>query len=217
MRYTLKTIIEGFVAKELQDLFMSESWRGFSMKTFNRWESTADKLNYAAEKLPKLGSGSARSVFGLGSGKVLKIARTKYATRQNENEVEAYTSGRYKDLLAKIYDFDKNYVWLVSEGVKVIIDNADLMTKFTIPEVFLEDIETFFDQDKEFEESVKFALFRNPQVTAEDLTELDKELVHKLWKALKLGMDDINRFDHWGLTTNGRLVIVDYGLQQGNS
>jgi len=187
----------------------------------------AQRMRYARLHLPRLGSGSSRTVYGLGSGKVLKIASGSSGPEQSENEVDAYTSGRAKKFLAQIYDFDsKNYMWLISEGVKVFADNDDLMAKIHPSELLLNKLANKATMNSSFEDALKsgieahnhsyketFAVFNvQTELHLDDFNDLDLELFHKVYEATKLGIIDIDRYDHWGMTANGRLVIVDYGI-----
>lgn len=224
MKNTLKQLVENLVAEELQGLSLSESWRGFSMKQFKKLKTPEERIAYAETKLPRLGSGTARVVFGLGSGKVLKITLNRWARLQTRNEVEAFTRPGIAHLFAKIYDFDgDNYMWAIVEGVKVIADNSDLLNKFNPSEPMLEAIAD--SASKSFEDAIKEAVEHHnnhyeeefTQFTVEhplqlsDLNELDLQLLRKVYDATKNGIEDIERYDHWGMTSEGRLVLVDSG------
>jgi len=225
---TLNHLIEVVLAAELRELPLFESWRGFSLKQFKRLATPNERVDYAASYLPKLGRGAARVVFGLGSGKVLKIAHKKSGSFQNRNEVEAYTSSRAQDFLAKIYDADEEYMWLISEGLKVLADNDDLLQKFTVSEMVIEEVVTGAHQGKTFEESLVDAVeYHNTHykddygpfhteapIELEKLNKLDIELFRQAYEATKVGIEDLDRYDHWGITVNGRLVIADYGLTE---
>jgi len=199
------------------------------MKRFKLLETPEERVQYALDHLPRLGRGAARIVFGLGSGKILKIVHSKRGNTQTRNEVEAYTKSGAEDFLAKIYDFDsENYMWLIAEGVKIIADNADLMSKMHVSEVALEWVIMLAYQNIEFDEALvqgieyhnnhykdEFTKFTiNKPIELSDLNNLDLELFEKAFEATKAGIEDIERYDHWGMTTDGRLVIADYGLTE---
>lgn len=217
------------MAEELQGFSLTESWRGFSIKQFKKLQTIDQRLEYARARLPRLGRGAAREVFGLGSGKILKIVHKNIGRLQTRNEVEAYTSGKAEPFLAKIFDFDsENYMWQVSEGVKVLADNADLMAKMHPSEMILEDVITGAYKNRSFEEALRHAVeYQNENadqafgpfnmdrpIALEELNDLDIELFRKAYEATKAGIEDLDRYDHWGMTTDGRLVIADYGLTE---
>lgn len=199
------------------------------MKKFKKIQDMKERVKYAEAHLPRLGSGAARVTFGLGSGKVLKVVHRKRGHIQTENEVEAYTADNAKNFLAKIFDFDsKNYMWLVAEGVKVFKDNSDLMAKIHPSELIMEWVATAAYHDNSFEEAVNKAIEvqnrhyakgfeEDPNIgplKRSDLNKLDLTLLRNLFEATKAGIEDIDRLDHWGMTTDGRIVIADYGLTE---
>jgi hypothetical protein len=82
------------------------------------------EIQYATRLLPKLGSGSSRTVFALSGGTVLKIAKNNAGIGQNKEELDTYTRLKDNSLVTKIFDYAQDYKWLVSEIVKPI-DGAD--------------------------------------------------------------------------------------------
>ncbi len=233
MKKTLEQLIKNLVLQELR-LFkskaqLSEAFRGFNLSFFKRLDTIDKMLEYAENHLPKLGRGSSRVVFGLGSGKVLKIQWDKYyGSLQNEGEVKTYTNPKIPvKYLAKIYDFDPNFAWLISEGVQVIGDNSQLLKKISINEILLEKFVMAISQKKSYEEALQDAIqysninseyevFDTRQninkINVNDLNQLDMQLLQAVFVLTKLGIEDIDRFDHWGVATDGRIVVVDYGL-----
>lgn len=81
-----------------------------------------DELIAVAErfKLPQIGRGSSRIVFGLPVGAyVLKLARNPKGIAQNEQEIKGYTNPSVKNIIPRIYpksDLD-NYMFMIVEKV----------------------------------------------------------------------------------------------------
>ena len=69
---------------------------------FEKIQSFAGKLKYAATHLPKIASGSGRAVFKIDDSKVLKIAKNKKGLAQNNVESE-YLLQQY-DITARTFD-----------------------------------------------------------------------------------------------------------------
>lgn len=69
---------------------------------FEKIQSFAGKLKYAATHLPKIATGSGRAVFKIDDNKVLKIAKNKKGLAQNSVESE-YLLQQY-DLTARTFD-----------------------------------------------------------------------------------------------------------------
>jgi len=86
-----------------------------------------DNINaYISTRLPLLGTGSSRKVYGYSAGRVLKIAINESGLLQNAAELETYTNPKTKKVVAKIYSYGQSVDdsgkinWLLSEGVKPI-------------------------------------------------------------------------------------------------
>lgn len=226
MNSTLKNLIEAAVVKEFEALF--ESFRNFSLEQLKQMESPVEMKEYASKHLPYLGSGGARTVFGWKAGKVIKIAQWAYNTLQNQKEIEQYFNNhQLQPFLAKIYDFDKDrHLWLVSEGVQVIADNVQLRNKFTVSELvlvgiihgaldnipFKKALETAINEHNERYDWVGSQFVEQKPITLDELNSLDLELFENVYKLTKMGVTDVDRYDHWGMTSTGRVVLVDYGL-----
>lgn len=208
--------LKQLVTHEIQAL-LDESFRGFSMKQFKKLDTEIKRKSYATRHLPRLGGGSAREVFGLGSGKILKIAQGSSGPRQNKAEVEAYTRKGMENYLAKIYDFDsEDYRWLISEGVKVIGDNADLNKKMDMPWPMLNIVVSNANKSS-FKEALETSIqvhndMYKTSLTHENLNPLAMQLLESAYELSNMGIYDIETMAHWGITTSGQIVVVDYGI-----
>jgi len=232
VKYSLATYIEHVVNNELKSL--SESFRGFSFKLLKQKTDLKEIQKYAEDHLPRLGSGGARTVFGLGSGKILKVANhtSDYIIEQNIAEISAYTESNAQSFLAKIYDFDdKNYFWVVEEAVKIFVDNSSMMSKIHPSEILLRVIAKTAREGGELSDAISKGIKRHnnmydfigvvntqkKEIAKEELTSTDLELFSKVFEATKVGFSDLTRYDHWGTTTDGRLVLADYGINNSLS
>lgn len=223
---TIKNLLEIVIVNEVENLL--ESFRGFNLEQFKQLDSTEAMNEYASKYLPKLGSGSSRRVYGWKAGKVIKIAISDVRNYQNKREIETYINKKeMRPYLATIYDHDDSaYLWIISEGVQVIADNSHLRKKFFLSERILRSLTFSASKGLGFDESLKNAIESHNQeyketfpifteqkpVTLEQLSPFDLELFEKVFTLTKLGIDDVDRYDHWGVTTSGRIVLVDYGL-----
>lgn len=225
MIYTSNSLLETLITKEVSSIL--ESFRGFDLEKLKRLEYPREMTEYARKYLPRLGAGSSREVFGWKAGKVIKIVHSHHNTFQNKEEIGVYVNNpNLRPYLAKIFDFDQqNYYWIIAEGVQVIIDNAHLRNKFTLPEQILTQFmlrmrknnlpfeEVLEEALESYNESYADFYVKGPKsVSKEDLNSLDLELYKKFFDLTRMGIDDIDRYDHWGMTTSGRIVVVDYGL-----
>jgi hypothetical protein len=99
-----------FTEQELEEAAYPSN---FNMEEFKLLTSFAARVRYCAERLPRLGSGSARIVYKIDEGTVLKLAKNGKGIAQNEEEERAYGD----DIFPKIFDSDINSTWLISEFV----------------------------------------------------------------------------------------------------
>jgi len=217
---------ELLIEQELSSIL--ESFRGFNFPKFEKIENSIDKYKYVKNHLPKIGQGSSRAVFGLGRGKVLKLAgsfvlvdyiekkgdlltpedksaiesrlKSSFAKgiAQNKEEVDIFTNPKIKPIVAKIYNFSNDFTWLASEAVR---------------EVSEEEFEKYFQ--------MSLSLFLNTitnykNINQDALNNYNKKALQAIFSALEQGLapNDVGRLEHWGKTTDGRIVILDYGFTE---
>lgn len=157
-------------------------------------------MEYAENRLKSLGEGSSRRVFLLSSRFVLKIAKDDFGISQNEEEAKASRDPKVNHVLAKVQSSDAKNMWLVSELVRPVKDDAEAMSILSSSE----------KTDLTFSQTLRRA-FRGQfeGVSSKNIQDFMRT-VHTLVKG---GHDegDIFALDHWGKTNDGRLVLLDYG------
>lgn len=108
----IKQIIQENITKILNEAMMDD----FSLKTLSSLSSFKAKKKYCDEKLGKhIGKGSSRIVYQIDDEKVLKLAFNGKGVEQNEMECDTAQYDNWAQ--AKVFDFDDNYSFLVSEYV----------------------------------------------------------------------------------------------------
>lgn len=233
MTKDIKKVIDFLVKKEINHL--AETFRGFSLKAFKKLDDAKKMNQYAKKHLPVLGEGGQRITYGLGKGKILKIARDNRLNRQTRQEVEFFTRPNLDPVTVRVYDFDnEQFLWIVMEAVKIIADNSNLFSKFSVPEYVLNLVEKAGMQGKDLLDSLVSALKKyneeniynenstmfvippgaKEKMTFKDLNDLDIELIKKIYYAGSQGLIDTDRYDHWGMNTNGQLVLADFGMEK---
>lgn len=65
--------------------------------------------------LPLLGHGSARCVYEIDSGRVLKLGFEGDGARQNKGEFRVFTQSNHDPILARVYSHAPDFSWLISE------------------------------------------------------------------------------------------------------
>lgn len=230
----LKELIAKLANQELQEVL-----RGFSL---NKFKNMLDKdvtkhssahlqqikklVNYAKEHLPFLGQGTSRAVFALSGDKVLKIAngKTLAGIAQNKQEVNLYTNPKTKPVVTKVYDVADDYSWIVSEIAKPFSSRAEFRQKTGVSADVLDEFVDFivpgdFEKSCEVYAAVFSLVDLEPDDPYEEIVEWYKTnfkgtvIEHAVdLAALGAAPGDLGHYGHWGVTTDGRVVAIDYGL-----
>lgn len=238
---TLKTLIESLV----EEMFVLESsrFKAFDFNKFKQIAASSDRpvgrrqeqdfaysgqthpeIAYAKQFLPHFGAGSARTVFPISSGKVLKIAKNNNGFLQNKAEIEIFFANKHNDLVTRIYDFSSDYKWVLSELVRPT-DEHSFFALSGLTEDDLENIKYFksAEEAREHAETVMSdpnETFFETEVATKILKILDgpksKEFLPNLLSLISknnLIPGDIVPH-HFGTTANGELRLYDYGYSE---
>lgn len=193
-----------------------EKIRGnFKINTLYTLKTYQDVLAYSQESLKEIGKGSSRTVFALTSRFVLKVAHNQLGIAQNAAEVEIYTNPYSKPIAAKIIEYGKGYIWIISEIVKPINDIRDFKRYAGIPFHLLDKaIELSIDRGDRVEEIINF-VFRKDIIKTysikDSVISWVKDVLITLAKT-DLMPGDLFELSHWGKTSDGRVVLLDYGF-----
>lgn len=100
----LTTILENIVSEDYP--------QSFDMKFFKTLQSFASRKKYCDEHLKKIAQGSSRIVYYIDNEKVLKLAKNKKGLAQNEVEVDYSDDYMLTGIVAPVYDYHENFLWL---------------------------------------------------------------------------------------------------------
>lgn len=170
----------------------------FKLNEFKALGSVDEMLTYANKTLQDLGEGSARKVFRFSGTKVLKIARNdKQGVGQNEAEFQIAANADTSSVVARIFDHDASFKWIICEVVKPFNSRNAFETATGIPwKLFRESIES---------ERVQYV----SELSDEQYTFVESVLLMIESNGLLPG--DVATYEHWGMTASGRVAILDYG------
>lgn len=114
------------IKEEVEEAIRTTGGTTFDIREFRTITNPDKAYEYAEQRLKLLGEGSSRAVFLFSSGKVLKIAHGKRSAgkAQNESEVDVFTDPRSKPVVAKVFDYGKDFTWLISELVHELDDKV---------------------------------------------------------------------------------------------
>lgn len=172
----------------------------FDLKRFKSLPDQRSMLAYASKFLQKLGTGSSRATFLLSGKHALKIALNEKGVGQNEAEMDVFTNSKNSNIVAKVYDYDENSRWIVSDAVR----------EFSDPKEFQQLTGTDWET---FAKTVYDWLGRKATKTMKP--DGFTASVIKFAQANKMLPGDIEEINHWGKTADGRVVMLDYGQTEG--
>jgi mRNA-degrading endonuclease RelE of RelBE toxin-antitoxin system len=87
------------------------------LRSFNK------RINYAQKNLKRISSGSSRIVYQIDDTKVLKLAKNKKGLAQNEVEIDFSEDYLFSMIVAEVYDYDPNFLWLEMELARKLTQN----------------------------------------------------------------------------------------------
>jgi hypothetical protein len=202
------------LVREYIQLSLNEKIRGkFNLAEFKTLETPQERLGYCTGNLEFLGKGSARAVFMLSSGKVLKIAidLRSGGKEQNYAETEFFAEPAVAPILTKIFDHDDGYMWIIAELVRPLVGESEFLKLLGLDpwqDMGLEDIIRYvWTRDKV---AKKYMVKKYPDLDNAALAPVINAL--NMARKLDINQFDIGRYEHWGKTVNGRPVLLDYGL-----
>ncbi len=191
----------------------------FDLKQFKAIEDDGDRFTYALENLKELGEGGSRTVFLLSSRYALKVANTDRGKSQNATEAAISSDPKFGQVIARVHSHAPDFAWVVSDLVKPLTSEVEFENVFGMPfEEFVGVI-----QGGDYHKWVGNPKWRvksksvYPGKGDETIgTYGIIDTIRTLIKSKKLHTPELQFIDHWGKTGDGRIVILDYGVDSGN-
>jgi hypothetical protein len=180
---------------------LDEGRKFFDIRKFKELKRYREQRTFLNNNAKLLDAGSSRNVYLINSRHVLKFAQGERGLAQNEAEVDLFTNPAVKPFITKIFDYEEDYNWLISELVRPL-RNEDEFEKLTgvswddfsdILHMKPEDAAEMFGRTK----------YKN--------SEFVKQLINMLEKT-NMETGDLDVPGHWGRTGDNRVVLLDYGF-----
>lgn len=224
----LKEHINFLVSQTLLEIRSKFKW-----EAFKNISDPYERMDYLEETgTTFLGEGSGRQVYLLSSRYVLKLAHPgtyfKRGVAQNEEEFNISQTSWAKDLVAHVQDHANDFSWIVSDLVRPLKNPGEFKALTGLEwSVFMgllnflegqqDKLNSFTDLEEEIEEAEDEGDPEAKETKA--LMEVHQMMKSNPWiaKIVELILDseivvaDLEEYDHWGKTADGRLVILDYG------
>jgi hypothetical protein len=198
----------------LREIYAEELFEGrkfLAIADFKKLNGPVDQLEYLVNHGTKIGAGSSRAVFLVNNRHVIKMAKMRsfsghsfdVGRAQNEAEVDLYTNPDIKPFVAEVYDYDKNYNWIMSELVRPLRESEEFekLTGVRWPD-FVSLCSRGMIPDSRWkplaEETYKDNRFVQSFVDMLEKTDIDAY--------------DFTALTQLGKTRDGRVVLLDYGF-----
>ena len=187
-----------------------ESW---NIEDFKKLTSFNARVKYCEEKLRRISSGSSRIVYKIDDQKVLKLAKNKKGIAQNNQEITWGSDWYYGEILANIFDYDENDLWVEMELARKVTPK-----KFEeIIGVPLREYEYYMTMKiNEYQGKQTYRYFNLDPKYVEILDK--NEFVSKLIDFIissDSSLGDYGRLTSFGVVNRDgvdTLVVIDYGL-----
>lgn len=192
----------------------------FSRERISMLPTQEDMLAYARARLLPLGAGSAREVFYLGSHAVLKIAKNQFGREQNEQEARVGSNSDVSAVVARILDVAPDgESWLVSEYAAPF-QSEEQFDQRVMPMYEFSDLLRYMQKEHSLVEAVR-TYFRTQRINVKKNLEYFRwmrkspflKAMYDLIHTYDFGLGDLDRFEHYGVTADGRVVLIDYGFR----
>jgi hypothetical protein len=207
MRDFIKKLLKENIDYSLEEATYPES---FNIEEFKKLTSFKDRIKYVSERLTKLGAGSSRIVYKIDDETVLKLAKNAKGVAQNENEIDYSQDSYLKNIVARVYEYDDDGLWLEMELAVPIKETT-----------FKKIVGISFEN---YSQAIRYYYFSDIKGSStvfkpENYDELwENEFVSKMFDFLgnyQPPIGDLTRLSTYGIVKrNGvdTVVMIDYGL-----
>ena len=199
---------------ELYNEILDEDYPlSFNMEKFKSLNSFNSRVQYCEQHLQRISSGSGRIVYKIDGEKVLKLAKNKKGVAQIEVEVNYGSDSYLKDILATIFDYHPNYLWIEMElARKLNYSKFKQITGFDF---------------KDFSTAIHNHGVDNSSSKAGYKISIEPSLINFMWEdefvhnifdfigSYDVGPGDLERISTYGIVTRyneDTIVIIDYGI-----
>ena len=195
----------------LENIVSEDYPQSFDMKFFKTLQSFASRKKYCDEHLKKIAQGSSRIVYYIDNEKVLKLAKNKKGLAQNEVEVDYSDDYMLTGIVAPVYDYHENFLWLEMALAKKV-KKSDFKR---ITGIDFEDFsEVLTSADSAYRN--KGSQFKVDQDLVDKV--MDDEFTSGVYDYIAnfdIPSGDMRRLNSYGLIKvdgEEQLAIIDYGL-----
>jgi|TARA_R110000824_G_scaffold156963_8_gene330406 hypothetical protein len=186
----------------------------FNMEEFKTLTSFNKRIKYCEDNLKRISSGSSRIVYAIDNEKVLKLAKNNKGLQQNEVEISYGQYSDLDDIVAKIFDYENNNLWVEMElARKVSVADFKRITEFDF-KIYSMGIANYGNEVNQQKNKMKY-----PKLDSEITQSMwDDEFVKSIFSFIgsyDVPVGDLTRLNSYGIVKRDGediIVIIDYGL-----
>lgn len=216
MKKFIKQKLNESLVFELIETMLDEDYpTSWNIEEFKKLTSFNARIKYCEEHLQRISSGSSRIVYKIDNEKVLKLAKNKKGLAQNEVEIEYSKEPHLDDVLAKIYEYEENNLWVEMElAKKMRVADFERIIGFKFKDYVIGVHNYGVDANvNPRDRSSKYDI-------DEELTEAmwDNEFIYGMFQYIGnygIPVGDLKRSNTYGIVKGDgeeRIVVIDYGL-----
>lgn len=198
-----------------ENVLIEDYPESFDINYFKSLPSFRARIKYCEDNLIRISSGSSRIVYKIDETKVLKLAKNKKGIAQNDIEIEYSKYYDIKDILAEVFEYDDNGLWVEMElATKLTVGKFKQITGLNFKEYAMV-LHNY---------AVEHAV---TTMKGKPKYKVSEEIVEEMWKNefsydilsfignYDIPPGDLGRLSTYGVVKrNGEdtIVIIDYGL-----
>jgi hypothetical protein len=189
----------------------------FKLGQFRKFKDLPERVQYLNTRtnVTFVNKGSSRAVYMINNGKLaLKLGLFQRGKAQNKVEFNSTSCPNAKHFIPKMFAKSVDYSWIIVEPVEQFKNSREFEQATAVPLRFIEIGITFVHPDfaknykksnptyKKYEKIYRVLSERNPWYN---------KLIN-MAATCNLIPGDAAKFDSWGLTKRGRVVLLDPGV-----
>jgi hypothetical protein len=183
----------------------------WNVEEFKKLTSFNQRISYCEDNLIRISSGSSRVVYKIDETKVLKLAKNKKGIAQNEVEIDFSKDYMWDGIVAEIFNYDPNNLWLEMELARKLTANEFK----TITGLTFEDYCAGLRYYESLQKPKGGINYSQPE-TYDDMweNEFSYEILNTVG-SYEIPVGDLCRLSTYGVVNRGggnSVVMIDYGL-----
>lgn len=207
-------LFEKKVFETIESLIGEDYPSSFSIDEFKHLSTFKERIKYCQQHLKRISSGSGRIVYKIDDEKVLKLAKNKKGIAQIDVEVDYSKERMLKDVVANIFNYHEDYLWVEMELARKLTEKKFLKitgldwTLFT-KVLFNYDI----DANNPRREAYKYNI--DPDVKEQVWENEFAVGILDLIGTFHMPAGDLMKLNSYGIVQrNGEdhVILIDYGL-----